>query len=51
MREIGLEPLDGRHLDDVPELAADPEGLRYTRIPESPLESFATTWIVPGQHG
>ena len=45
MREIWLEPLDGRHLDDVRALVADPDVLHYTRIPEPPPDDFAQSWI------
>ncbi len=45
MREIRFEPIDVRHLDDVRALVADPEVLRYTRIPEPPPDGFAETWI------
>jgi RimJ/RimL family protein N-acetyltransferase len=45
MREIRLEPIDLRHLDDVRALVADPEVLRYTRIPEPVPDGFAETWI------
>lgn len=45
MREIRLEPIDTRHLADVHALVADPEVLRYTRIPEPPPVGFAETWI------
>ena len=45
MREIRLEPIDVRHLDDVRALVADPDVLRYTRIPEPPPDGFAETWI------
>ncbi|HUB04584.1 MAG TPA: GNAT family protein [Solirubrobacteraceae bacterium] len=34
MREIRLEPLDGRHVDPVRAVVADPDVLQYTRIPE-----------------
>ena len=42
---IRLEPLDQRHHGDVHALVADPEILRYTRIPEPPPEEFARHWI------
>ncbi len=45
MREIRLEPIDLRHLDGVRALVADPDVLRYTRIPEPPPDAFAETWI------
>jgi RimJ/RimL family protein N-acetyltransferase len=45
MQEVRLEPLDERWLDDVGELVADPEVLRFTRIPEPPPMGFARGWI------
>jgi RimJ/RimL family protein N-acetyltransferase len=45
VRDIRLEPLDGRHLDDVRALVADPEVLHFTRIPEPPRDDFAESWI------
>jgi hypothetical protein len=34
--DIRLEPLAGRHLDDMAALLDDPDVLRFTRIPEPP---------------
>jgi RimJ/RimL family protein N-acetyltransferase len=45
MTEVSLEPLDARFLEDVRALVADPEVLRFTRIPEPPPDDFARTWI------
>jgi RimJ/RimL family protein N-acetyltransferase len=45
VRDVRLEPLDERWLDDVTDLVADPEVLRFTRIPEPPPEDFAREWI------
>lgn len=45
MPEVRLEPLDERWLDDVADLVADPDVLRFTRIVEPPPEGFARTWI------
>ncbi len=45
MLTIRLEPLDERHLEDVRALVADPDVLRYTRIPEPPPDDFARSWI------
>jgi hypothetical protein len=45
MHAIRLEALDQRHQRDVHALVADPEILRYTRIPEPPPEGFARDWI------
>ncbi|MGH2886254.1 MAG: GNAT family N-acetyltransferase, partial [Solirubrobacteraceae bacterium] len=43
--EVRLERLDDRWLDDVADLVADPDVLRFTRIAEPPPEGFARTWI------
>jgi RimJ/RimL family protein N-acetyltransferase len=43
--DLRLEVLDERWIDDVAELVADPEVLRFTRIPEPPPEGFASSWI------
>ena len=43
--DISLEPLDDRFLDEVRALVADPEVLRFTRIPEPVPDDFASTWI------
>lgn len=45
MRELRLQPLDERWLDDVTELVADPQVQRFTRIPEPPPQDFARNWI------
>jgi RimJ/RimL family protein N-acetyltransferase len=45
VREVRLEQLDERWLDEVAELVADPEVRRFTRIPEPPPEGFAEGWI------
>jgi RimJ/RimL family protein N-acetyltransferase len=45
MRDLRLEPLGERWLDDVAELLEDPEVLRCTRIPEPVPQGFAGTWI------
>jgi RimJ/RimL family protein N-acetyltransferase len=42
---LHLEPLTERHVDDVAALIADPEVLRFTRVPEPPPPDFASTWI------
>ena len=42
---VRLEPLDERFLDDVTALVADPDVVRFTRIPEPPPPGFARTWI------
>jgi RimJ/RimL family protein N-acetyltransferase len=45
VQEVRLELLDERWLDDVSELVADPQVLRFTRIPEPPPPDFARSWI------
>jgi RimJ/RimL family protein N-acetyltransferase len=42
---VRLEPLAQRHVDDVADLIADPDVLRFTRVPEPPPPDFARTWI------
>jgi RimJ/RimL family protein N-acetyltransferase len=42
---VRLEPLDRRWLDDVAALVADPEVLRYTRVPEPPPPGFEHGWV------
>jgi len=43
--EVRLELLDQRWVEDVADLVADPQVLRFTRIPEPPPAGFARTWI------
>ena len=45
MGEVRLELLDQRWVEDVADLVADPQVLRFTRIPEPPPAGFARTWI------
>ena len=45
MPEVRLERLDERWVDAVADLVADPEVLRFTRIPEPPPDGFARSWI------
>jgi RimJ/RimL family protein N-acetyltransferase len=42
---LRLEPLGGRHLDDIAALVADPDVLRFTRVPEPPPPGFARRWV------
>jgi RimJ/RimL family protein N-acetyltransferase len=42
---VHFEPLAERHVDDVAELIADPEVVRFTRFPEPPPPDFARTVI------
>jgi RimJ/RimL family protein N-acetyltransferase len=43
--QVRLERLDERWLDEVAGLVADPEVLRFTRIPEPPPDGFVRSWI------
>jgi RimJ/RimL family protein N-acetyltransferase len=49
--EVRLEHLDQRWHADVAHLVADPEVLRFTRIPEPPPEGFAQDWIASYEAG
>jgi hypothetical protein len=51
MTEVSLEPFDARWRDDVHALLADPEVLRFTRVPEPPPADFASTWIASYEQG
>jgi len=51
VRGVRLEPLEERWLDDVSELVADPEVLRFTRISEPPPQDFARGWIEMYEEG
>jgi RimJ/RimL family protein N-acetyltransferase len=42
---VSLQPLDDRHLPGMEEIVADPEALRFTRIPEPAPPGFAATWL------
>ena len=42
---IALEPLSLAHVADLDELVADPETLRFTRIPSPVPPGFSRTWI------
>jgi RimJ/RimL family protein N-acetyltransferase len=42
---VRLEPLDERWLGDVAALIADPEVLRFTRVPEPPPPGFEQRWV------
>jgi RimJ/RimL family protein N-acetyltransferase len=42
---LRLEPLTEHHVADVADLIADPEVLRFTRVPEPPPPDFPQTWI------
>jgi RimJ/RimL family protein N-acetyltransferase len=43
--EIRLEPLGERHLDGIAALVADPDVLRFTRVPEPAPPGFAREWL------
>lgn len=45
MEPVRLEPLSDDHLDHMPALLADPEVLRFTRVPEPPPADFARQWL------
>jgi RimJ/RimL family protein N-acetyltransferase len=45
MPSVLLEPLEMQHFDEVARLVADPEIVRFTRIPEPPPDDFAVEWI------
>jgi RimJ/RimL family protein N-acetyltransferase len=51
MTDLSLTPLDARWTDDVAALVADPDVLRFTRIPEPPPAGFAETWIESYEKG
>jgi ribosomal-protein-alanine N-acetyltransferase len=42
---VRLEPLDERFVADFDSLAADPEVIRFTRVPEERTDGFAAMWI------
>jgi RimJ/RimL family protein N-acetyltransferase len=42
---IRLVPLSTAHVGDLSEVIADPDSLRFTRIPEPPPVDFAATWV------
>jgi RimJ/RimL family protein N-acetyltransferase len=46
-----LEPLAERHLGGLAALLADPEALRFTRVPEPPPAGFARDWIARYERG
>jgi RimJ/RimL family protein N-acetyltransferase len=48
---VRLERLDGRWLDAVNDLVADPDVLRFTRIEEPAPEGFARSWIAAYEAG
>jgi len=42
---VRLEPLDERFVRDFEALIADPDVIRFTRVPSSPGDGFAAEWI------
>ena len=42
---LSLLPLGDHHVPGVEDIVADPDALRFTRIPEPPPPGFATTWL------
>jgi RimJ/RimL family protein N-acetyltransferase len=51
VRELRLERLDERWLDQVADLVADPDVRRFTRIPEPPPHGFARSWVAAYEAG
>lgn len=51
MTDVSLTALDARWTDAVAALVADPDVLRFTRIPEPPPVGFASTWIESYEKG
>jgi RimJ/RimL family protein N-acetyltransferase len=48
---VSLERLGEHHLADLAELAADPDAVRFTRIPDPAPADFARTWIARYEAG
>lgn len=42
---IALQPLDDRHLEGMERVVADPDAVRFTRIPEPVPAGFAADWL------
>ena len=40
-----LEPLGDRYVADLDRLTADPDVMRFTRVPEHRADGFAATWV------
>jgi RimJ/RimL family protein N-acetyltransferase len=45
MDDLRLERLQERHLADMTALLADPDVLRFTRVPEPPPPDFPRSWL------
>ncbi len=48
---LSLQPLDDHHLPGMREIVADPDALRFTRIPEPAPPGFAATWLARYRDG
>jgi RimJ/RimL family protein N-acetyltransferase len=44
MSELRLEPMTEAHLEDVEQLLADPEVLRFTRLPDPAVPGYSVQW-------
>ena len=51
MSSVGLAPLSAAHIADVEALTADPEVLRFTRVPDPPPPRFVQTWLAAYEDG
>lgn len=51
METVRLEPFARAHLGDVAILLADPEVLRFTRVPDPPAPDFAEQWLARYEAG
>lgn len=49
--DVRLVPFAQAHLDDVAALLADPDVLRFTRIPEPPPPDFPRQWLARYERG
>jgi RimJ/RimL family protein N-acetyltransferase len=49
--QVRLEPLGPRHVDDMAAIVADPDVLRFTRVPEPAPEGFARDWVARYEAG
>jgi len=47
---VRLEPLSERHLDGIVTLVADPDVLRFTRVPEPPPPGLALEGVLRSVH-
>ena len=51
MTSLRLTPLGRAHLDDMAALVADPEVVRFTRVPEPPAPDFPPEWLARYEAG